>query len=185
MVWTIEAKMLPLVGISGHLYIDIFDDNGARVCQINGLATNPLNLKPRDIGLPGDLLKAYLGTLVLGGTENATRDHHPHKGRVLFRGDKKDIIKAIEAAIKAADYINQLDVPYRVLTINSNSVFTHIVKAISTVVDLDQQALKEAYGLKKFLPGVNGKITDEFRRAAGKNAPQNPPKNPPPPPPKP
>ena len=31
MVWTIEAKLLPFAGISGHLYIEMFDDNGKLV----------------------------------------------------------------------------------------------------------------------------------------------------------
>jgi hypothetical protein len=182
MVWTIEAKILPLVGVSGHLYLEIFDDNGVRICQINGLATDPKNGRPNDIGLPGDLLRAYVGNFVLGDTTKATRDNHPHEGRVLFQGDAVDMFKAIDAAKKAADYINQMEVPYRLLRLNSNSVFSHMVKAMSVVIPIDKQALKEVCGLKKILPGVNGKITDKFKDAASKKTPPTTDKKPPPPP---
>jgi hypothetical protein len=171
MVWTIEAKLLPFAGISGHLYIEMFDDNGARVCQINGLAITPSTMKPRSIGRPGGLLNAFVGNFVLPSSENATRDHHPNKGRVLFRGNEEDIAKAIEAAKKEAVYINQLDLPYNLLKLNSNSVFMKMVDTLSTVVDINQQAVEEMRGITKILPGINGKITDQFHDAASKDIP--------------
>ena len=182
MVWTIEAKVLPLVGISGHLYIDIFDDRGIRVCQINGLATNPTTLQPRSMGVPGDLLKAYVGTFILT-PEGSTRDRHPHPGRVLFQGNREDIMKAIRAAQKAEVQVNQLNLPYRVLSLNSNSVFMHMVEALSSVIAIDQQAVNEMRRIKPILPGIQGKIADHFQDAARKDTPSQTPKKQPPPPP--
>lgn len=39
MTLTIEAKRLPIFGLAGHLYFEIWDEAGNRVTQINGLAT--------------------------------------------------------------------------------------------------------------------------------------------------
>ena len=181
MVWTIEAKVLPLAGISGHLYIDIFDDRGIRVCQINGLATHPTTLQPRSIGMPGDLLKAYVGNLILT-PEDSTRDRHPHQGRVLFRGNREDIVTAIRAAQKAEAQVNALNLPYRVMSLNSNSVFMHMVEALSAVVAIDQQAVNEMRRIRPILPGIQGKIADHFHDAARKDIPPQPPKKQPPPP---
>jgi len=159
MSWTIEVKNLPLVGVSGHLYLEIFDGAGNRVLQVNGLATNPATQKPRDIGLPGDFLKAYVSnTQILSDTIGATRDNHPHKGTVLFRGTQQDIAKAIKAIEKAADQINKLNLRYNFLLQNSNSVFMHIVDVLSDVIPIDFPSLEAARGLKPIFPGINKQI---------------------------
>ena len=43
MAWTIWVEK-DQIGPAYHLYIEIFDDNGNRVAQYNGLATDPVPL---------------------------------------------------------------------------------------------------------------------------------------------
>jgi hypothetical protein len=157
--WTIEAKILPLVGLSGHLYLEIFDEAGQRVAQINGLATDPATQRPRSVGLPTDHLRAYVSAhALLADTPGSTRDRHPHRGHVLFQGPKADILKAIETAEKAAGRINKLNLAYLVLTQNSNSVFMHMVDAIAEIVPIEFQTLEAVRRLKPILPGINKEI---------------------------
>lgn len=189
MTWTVEAKLLPLVGVSGHLYIEIFDDNGNRALQINGLATNRATQQPRYMGLPGDSLKAYVSnTLILGDTAGATRDYHPHKGQILFAGSQQDIVKVVKAAEEAAKNINQLDLSYLLLAQNSNSIFMHMIDAISSVIPVDFQAVESVCRLKPVLPGINKEIAgkgnfkslrERFNKAGAKKPQQFNRKNPP------
>jgi hypothetical protein len=182
MKWTIEAKVLPLVaGISGHLYLEVFDAAGQRVCQINGLATNPKTMQPRAMGIAGDLLKVYF---TLGGylsaTVDATQVRHPHKGRVLFSGDRKDAMAAVDAMRTEARRINAADVPYVLLGTNSNTVFMHLVDAMATVVPVDMAAVEDMKKIKRVLPGIYRKIDlrgdfgDSARRG---DSPRKPPGN--------
>jgi hypothetical protein len=159
MTWTIETKLLSLVGVAGHLYLEIFNDAGERVMQVNGFAADPKTLRPRSVGLPGDFLKAYVSNIdILEESAGGVRDHHPHPGRVLFEGSKEDVLKAIKAAQEAAVKINSLGLRYHLFTQNSNSVFMYIVEAISNVLPLNLSSLQEVVDMKLMLPGINKQI---------------------------
>jgi len=159
MTWTIETKLLSLVGVAGHLYLEIFNDAGERVIQVNGFAADPKTLRPRSVGLPGDFLKAYVSkTDILEESAGGVRDHHPHPGRVLFEGSKEDVLKAIKAAQEAAEKINSLGLRYHLFTQNSNSVFMYVVEAISNVLPLKLALLQEMIDMKLMLPGINKQI---------------------------
>lgn len=159
MTWTIEAKLLPLVGISGHLYLEIFDDKGNRVTQINGFAADPKTHKAHQIGLPGHVLQAFVTPpVILDETTGATRDNHPHQGQVLYKGTQQDIEKAIAAFEKAAVEINKLNLPYKVFSQNSNSVFMYMVDVLSTALPIRLDGIQKLYDSKWYLPGVNQQI---------------------------
>lgn len=175
MAWTLEAKILPLVGVSGHLYLEVFDDAGKRVCQMNGLATNPKTNQPREIGLPGDKLKAYVDGVILSTTQGSDRDHHPHEGRVLFRGDEADVRRAAVAMRAAAKRINALDLPYQLLSLNSNSVFMNMVDAVSEVLPIDKKAVQEMTSMMLALPGVRNHITQADVEKVRRTKPPRPP----------
>jgi len=117
MSWTIEAKVQPLVGIAGHLYLDIFDDEGKRVVQINGFSFSDRTNKITSIGTPEDKLKAYVtDKVVLVETSGRDRDHQPHDGHVIFSGKKEDVLEVI-AALNVTEKIHVFWIVTHIFTV--------------------------------------------------------------------
>lgn len=172
---TIEAKVLPLAGgLSGHLYLEVFDDCGKRIAQINGFATDKATGQTKAVGFPGDLLKAHVSeTHILASTAECAREEHVHRGIVLFRGTAEDILRALAAAQKRASEINAQDLPYKLLSFNSNTVFMEMVRAIGGAVAIDWEAVESVGMLKLSFPGLStdfNKAVEVFRQE--KNAPK-------------
>lgn len=177
MICTIEAKILPLAGVSGHLYLEVFDENGCRIAQINGLATDKKTLETKSVGFPGDLLKTHVSdSHILASTASSRRENHRHEGCVLFSGTREEIDRALTAAQKRAAELNTLDLPYKLLSLNSNTVFMEMVKAIAKEVDLDWKALKAVTEMRLSFPG----LATDFNMAIKKIS-QTPPQKPRPP----
>lgn len=170
MAWTIEAKIYPVTRLGAHLYLEIFDDDGKRVTQLNGLATDRKTGKSRSVGIPGDALNVYSGRkFVLHDTVNATRDTHPHEGRVLFSGSKEGARKALAAATREARAVNRADLSYKLWSQNSNTVFCRLVEAMAKAVPVDMDAARELAAVKKITPGLK----EEFvKTAAAKKPPR-------------
>ncbi|MEK6746195.1 MAG: hypothetical protein AABY33_04105 [Pseudomonadota bacterium] len=106
MVWTIEAKVLP-IGPSGHLYFEIWKDDGTRFMQINGLATDKTTGEVKTVGADGDYIEGYVSSNSrINGPETATQFNHPHTGITLFTGSEADVRKAIVYVEAAVSYIN-------------------------------------------------------------------------------
>ena len=159
MSWTIEAKVQPLVGIAGHLYLDIFDDEGKRVVQINGFSFSDRTNKITSIGTPEDKLKAYVtDKVVLVETSGRDRDHQPHDGHVIFSGKKEDVLEVIAALKELAEEFNEKDFLYRAFSFNSNTVFSAMVHRISQIVPVDMEAVDKTIALQKITPGVKTKL---------------------------
>ncbi len=180
---TIEAKILPLVGVSGHLYLEIFDEKGDRLCQINGLATDSKTGKTKSMGLhPEDLIKAYISDdcgIVLAASARCARDSHHHQGCVLFEGSREDVMKALDAMRVRAAELNAENAPYKLLSLNSNTIFSEMVKAAAGVIDIDGKALSKLTSSRP-LPGVstdfNKAVAAHREKPAGKKP--RPPKPP-------
>jgi len=159
MAWTIEAKVLPLVGVAGHLYLDIFDDEGKRVVQINGFSFSSTGNKITAVGKPTDKLKAYVtNKVVLSETVGFDRDHHPHEGYVIFSGTKDEVQEVVKQLKELADEFNAKDFFYRAFSFNSNTVFSAMVHKISQIVPIDHEAVDKAIALKKITPGIKRKL---------------------------
>jgi len=155
---TIEAKILPLVGLSGHLYLEIFDETGLRISQINGLATDSKTGKVKSIGLPGDVIKAYISCddgILLGASHRCNRHNHSHKGCVLFEGTRKEVDDALDAIRKRAAEINREHASYQLLSLNSNTVFREMVRAAQKVLHVDLNAMNVLLKSKIILPGIS------------------------------
>lgn len=155
---TIEAKILPLVGLSGHLYLEVFDETGLRISQINGLATDSKTGKVKSIGVPSDVIKVYISRddgILLGVSHRCNRDNHGHKGCVLFEGAREEVDDALDAMRKRAAEINFEHASYRLLSLNSNTVFSEMVRAAQKVLPLDLKALSVLLKSKVVLPGVS------------------------------
>jgi len=159
MAWTIEAKVLPLVGVAGHLYLDIFDDEGNRVVQINGFSFSSKGNKITAVGKPTDKLKAYVSDkVVLVETCAFGREDHPHKGHVIFSGKKDEVLEVIEQLKELAEEFNSKDFFYRAFSFNSNTVFSAMVHKISQIVPINHEAVDKAIALKKITPGIKPKL---------------------------
>ena len=153
---TIEVKMLPLVGVSGHLYLEIFDETGKRICQVNGLATDAKTGKTKSMGFPGDVIKAYLSDdcgIILAASARCSRDDHNHVGRVIFEGTREEIDQVIKAMRVRAAEINKVAAPYKIFSLNSNTVFREMVEVAAHIVRIDRAALAEMANSRP-LPGV-------------------------------
>lgn len=159
MSWTIEAKILPIAGLGGHLYLDIFDDKGTRIAQINGLSACRKTDKIISVGKPGDKLKAYVSDkIILATTARFNRDNHPHKGHVIFSGTKDEIMDIIEQTKKLAIEFNTQNFLYQIFSFNSNTVFSAMVHKISQIVPINQEAVRKTIALKAITPGVKSKL---------------------------
>lgn len=157
-MFSIEAKIFPLLGVSGHLYLEVFDEAGKRLLQVNGFATDALTGSIKAVGKPfGDKLLAVAdGNTVLANTLNATRDCHPHKGCVLFEGSRADIDQALVLLAQKAQEINAKNPAYEILTQNSNTVFMYMVMGLAEVLPLNRTALDTFLHSKPYLPGTKG-----------------------------
>lgn len=160
MNWTIEAKILPLVaGLTGHLYLEVFDSHGHRVAQINGLATDPKTNRPRPMGQNGDVLRIYIDNQwTLHGTAKAMRDKHPHEGRILFSGTEEEVRRALDVVEIFAKEVNTQNVPYVLLGTNSNTAFVALVEVIEKAVPVDRVAFDQMTHIRKVMPGVRSKL---------------------------
>jgi len=186
MSWTIEAKVLPIVGLGGHLYLEIFNDKGERATQINGLSVCRKTNKIISIGKPGDKLKAYVSNdTILATTSGFNRDNHPHEGHVIYEGTKDEIMDIIQKTKELAEEFNSKDFLYQVLSFNSNTVFSAMVHRISQIVTIDQEAVDKTIALRAITPGVKPKLISKQQSLSqvfntGKKAQK--PKRPPSPP---
>lgn len=179
---TIEAKVFPITRFSGHLYLEVFGEDGQRIAQVNGFSTDAKTRKPKPVGFPGDLLMAYLQPvdgLICGGY--TCRDAHPHKGEVLFEGAREDVMRALSAMEKRAGELNRMDLPYKLLSFNSNTIFAEMVKAAQTEVAIDAKALEKVVKMKPVFPGLAAdfnrmaeKIASKRKAAEKKNRPRGP-----------
>lgn len=149
MVWTIEAKIFPIqygFTLGSHLYIEIFDDAGNRVLQINGLAAIRETGEFKPDGDPSNQLMSNVSTepddFYIGTSQFATRDNYPYDGEVIFSGTEAQINEAINQIVAATDYINNQNYSYGLLTFNSNTVFSGLIQAMSQAVSIDQQAVQ-------------------------------------------
>jgi uncharacterized protein YqgV (UPF0045/DUF77 family) len=159
MPWTIEAKVQPFAGFAGHLYLDIFDDAGKRVVQINGFSFCDKTKKITPIGTPQDKLKAYVtNKVVLAETSGLDRDHQPYGGHVIFSGTKEEVLEVIDRLKELAEEFNSKNFLYRVFSFNSNTVFSAMVHKISQIVPVDMEAVDKTIALKKITPGVKRKL---------------------------
>lgn len=155
MPWTIEAKVQPLLGVAGHLYLDIFDDEGKRVVQINGFSFCDKMNKITAIGTPEDKLRAYVSEkVVLMETARLDRDHQPHSGHVIYSGTKDEVLEVIDQLKELAEEFNEKDFFYRAFSFNSNTVFSAMVHKISQIVPIDMEAVDKTIALQKITPGV-------------------------------
>lgn len=175
--YTIEAKILPLAGVSGHLYLEIFDENGDRYAQINGFATDRKTREPKSIGYPGDLLKVYLSE-VLMGTNSCTRDKHCHAGRAIFEGSRADIDRAYAAAQRRSHELNALELPYKLLSLNSNTIFMEIVRAMQKEISIDEKALKTVAKMRPLFPGLATDFAKAVQKIGRKPKPESKPRDP-------
>lgn len=157
MHWTIEVKILPIAAVSGHLYLEIFDDKGQRVRQINGFACDPVTGQQKSVGVVGDFLRAYVDdSYVLCAGYN--RDNHPHDGRVIYKGDEAGIRRAIKAMEEAAVKINAQNLSYWLFTQNSNSVFMHMLDVMEGQLPIDRKAVGEMLNSRILLPGIGNHL---------------------------
>ena len=85
--------------------------------------------------------------------------------------------------------VNQLGLRYNVLVENSNSVFMHMVDAISSAVPVDIQSLDTVRRLKPVFPGIDKEILGRgyhplkrrFNQQSANKPPELHKKTPPPP----
>ncbi len=157
MVWTIEAKILPLAGMFGHMYLEVFGNDGQRISQINGIAVCRETGKTKAMGSSKDLLKAYMGDkFTLANTADASRDNHPHKGVVIFEGTEQEVKSILEIIRDRAVLINKTGVPYNLTKCNSNSVFSALIEVIKDKgYKINQKELKKLISFPTIVPGIN------------------------------
>jgi hypothetical protein len=176
---TIEVKILPLV-VASHLYLEIFDAQGKRIAQVNGFAVGRVSGKSKSVGVPGDGLRAFVGMdAVLGVTARCTREQHCHDGRVIFSGSRADVDKILQAMQEKAHEINQLKLPYQLLSLNSNTVFSQMVNVVRAHGAVDEQKLAEMVG--RFpAPGFRNDFEKTRQKYARATPPvKQPPRKPP------
>jgi hypothetical protein len=162
MTFTIEAKQHPLLKTRiGHLYIEMWDAQGNRLEQINGLATDRVTGAAKRVGLPHNQLRAYLNlrdNVWPFGTGN-TQATNTHQGAVLFQGSREDVEKALAAAAETAERINTADFAYNLLArsgYNSNSVFNTIALAMQRALpEIQDGTIIKARRLGLSNPGSN------------------------------
>lgn len=187
MVWTIEAKVLPIgegipvveypLGLAGHLYFEVWNDSGERVYQINGMATSRTELdingnrKVEYAGWYNDQIVGYTDK-VLYSTSTATQSTHPHDGVVLFQGTQAEVEAAVGEAAKAIQWINDQNYDYDLfgqIGFNSNSVFSGVLEAMDSVLSIPTNLIDAAKSLGSLgiNPGVGQEIltSDDWQSA--------------------
>lgn len=176
---SIHAKRLPLA-LASHMYLDVFDENGQRIAQINGYAVNLTTGGPKAVGIPGDGLRAFVGMdAVLGMTWSSTRDNHRHKGGAIFEGARAEVDALVKAMQQRAHEINAHKLPYLITALNSNTVFAQMVDALRAQVKIDEAALKSTCGLW-IAPGLSCDFKSAVARYGAQQAPAAPQKPKPP-----
>jgi hypothetical protein len=164
MTYTIHAKILPLTTLAGHAYLEIFDKKGERVCQINGFATDVRTQKSKAVGAPWDQIKAYISKhAILAVTENATADKHVHKGFKLADIEDINALNDLMSALqKRADEINAMQLRYKLLSQNSNTIFAEMLIVIAEKLSLPlDDFFKQTLSIQAFLPGLQTRLQDK------------------------
>ncbi len=155
MVCTIEAKVLPLAHLGGHLYLEVFNDEGKRIAQINGLSVSSKTNEIIPIGRPWDNLKAYVSNnILLAGTRNGNRDSHPHKGYTVCSGTKDEVENAVRQAAKLAKTFNDRHFLYGIFNFNSNTVFSAMLHEVGKTLTVDHEAVNKAVAMRSITPGI-------------------------------
>ena len=161
MTYSIHVKILPLTVFSGHAYLELFDKNGQRVCQINGFATDVVSQKSKAVGAPWDQIKVYISKQsILAVTAHSSASQHVHKGFVLAEiEDDQKLQTLLNALQKRADEINQRQLRYKLLSQNSNAVFAEMVLVIATHLALNPDELfAKTLSIQPFLPGLQSRL---------------------------
>ena len=164
MVWTIEVKRYPIVdpilGIptgAGHLYLEIFDDDGNRVYQFNAMATDPVTGDIAAVGSDSDILTIVKSTNgVIGDSDSGTRDDYPYDGAVLFSGTQTQVEQGIAYLSAFKDFINSnsSNLHYQLVPggdhYNSNSGFAGMAVALAQALSIDESALETVEAIRIF-----------------------------------
>ncbi|MEW6346969.1 MAG: calcium-binding protein [Pseudomonadota bacterium] len=124
--YSILEAQLPLVGgVAGHDLLVLVDPDGNVIGEIDGLATGS-NGQIKPIGyLPSDRLMTY--------TYSQAMYYSPNEAQVvLSSGSEDEIMSQWNAAVAAANEINQLNLPYPFMGLgsNSNSVASTLINAM-------------------------------------------------------
>jgi len=123
---TIEVGEYPVLGIARHQTINITDDLGERVVEINGLATAKNgDSRAVGIGIRGDKINAYIDT------ENVLHDQTIVRTRtVIGTIPAENAEQALSVVLAIMIAINTLNKSYHVGYTNSNTVAAEVLKAL-------------------------------------------------------
>ncbi len=173
MAYSIYAYVLPILGFGGHLYLDIYDDSGSRVAQLNGLGVDRETGVPVAFGDIGDQLMSSLypdqtftdGNFIIEGS-GTSLSTNTHDGELVFSGSQTEIEAVMNALRAYSDFINNQNIVYNPtpttlhgdVNYNSNSVFAGAVKLLTNLgFNIDLEAVKEVSDLA-FTPGYDKDI---------------------------
>jgi len=175
MVWTIQVNRLPLefLGIGGgHLYIDIWKDNGSRFTQINGLAQPSDGGEPKTIGNHGDFIHVFTDRVL---DNSVTSVFTQGSGITLFQTQSDGI--AAEAEIRSilngyivplAEYVNSQQLHYDFLGaigfFNSNAVFSAVASVLQQALNISPAIIDAAktFGETILPPSQNFGVNDDL-----------------------
>ncbi|WP_369939782.1 hypothetical protein [Xanthomonas medicagonis] len=137
--YSIEARSLSVLGIAGHAFWVLRDEQGKALAELHGLATDRQTGRPIPIGTDArrHALRAwhyahdadYASSI--GAEADSTSYIRPNQpSRIVATGDKDDILARWNTAARAVPELNARDLDYpnygfKLLggTINSNSTF--------------------------------------------------------------
>lgn len=151
---SIVASEFALLGAFAHITLTLYNSQGQRVEEINGLATDA-DGTVKAIGLPlnfTDKIKIYSMTqdgIILDAAideEGRFASHHN-----IWTGTDAELQALHAEMLVAGDQINDLDLGYRATSQNSNSGANSVTKA----VDLELPAFN------RFAPGAGNDLLDQ------------------------
>lgn len=171
MTFTVEARVSPVLGLGGHIYIDFWDGNNL-VAQINGLARNPLTGELSFAGQDDWKVEAVVTPYPNIGGSASTRDstQQTNSSVVLFSSDSQaDFQKILSHAQLTSTYITAQQVSYQAIPddehYNSNSVFNTVARAIvqtGLVSQISVDLAKTTFN-EQFIFGTPGDDRDIFQ----------------------
>ncbi len=125
-VYTIQLRQYPLaLGMAGHNYIVLKDEDGRVLRELHGLATDMSTQRWKSVGIvPTDKLQVW----EFSDPEDFMTESN-YSGTILYRGEEKETLSIWNKTDQCKEKINEMMLSYPPLgikiggsTINSNSV---------------------------------------------------------------
>ena len=132
--------------------------------QANGFAVCPKSDQILSVGKPTDNLRAFVcDKRILREAAECTRDQHLHRGHVIYTGSKAEIENVITHLKKGADEFNRQGFKYNVVSLNSNTVFSALIRQMQDIVEIDTEAVFKTVALRKVTPGIDANLITRER----------------------